>query len=123
MQHLNSVLLEGNLTRDPVLSDTPNGTKICAFTVASDRYFRQNGKTEKEVSFFDIEVWATLAEACAEHLCKGRSVRVVGHLRHDRWTDSDGKNREKVKIVAEHVEWKPLPKATDADTEEARDIE
>ncbi|RKX84665.1 MAG: single-stranded DNA-binding protein, partial [Spirochaetes bacterium] len=39
---------------------------------------------------------------------KGRGVRVVGRIKQDRWKDQDDKSREKFKIVAEHVEFKPL---------------
>lgn len=107
MNSLNSILIEGNLTRDPVLSETPKGTPVCTFSVASNRFYRQGSETEKEVSFFDVEVWSRLAEACAQNLKKGRGVRVVGRLKQDRWTDTEGKHHDKIRIVAEHVEFKP----------------
>ncbi len=107
MNSLNSILVEGNLTKDPVLTQTPKGTQVCSFSVASNRFFKQNEELQKEVSFFDVEAWARLAESCAENLHKGRGVRVVGRLKQDRWNDTDGKIHSKVKIVAEHVEFKP----------------
>ena len=55
-----------------------------------------------------METWAKLAEVCAEQLEKGRGVRVVGRLKQDRWQDQEGNPRSKVKIVAEHVEFKPV---------------
>ena len=113
MNSLNSILIEGNLTRDPVLNETPKGTTVCTFGVASNRFYKQNEEMQKEVSFFEVEVWARLAEACAENLKKGRGVRVVGRLKQDRWTDAEGKNHEKVRIVAEHVEFKPQFKGKD----------
>lgn len=106
MNSLNSILVEGNLTRDPVMTETPKGTKVCNFSVASNRFYRHNEAMQKEVSFFDVESWAKLAEKCGDQLEKGRGVRVVGRLRQDRWTDADGKNRSRVKIVAEHVDIK-----------------
>ena len=66
---------------------------------------------QKEVSFFDVESWARLAENCGEHLLKGRGVRVVGRLKQDRWQDKEGNPRSK--IVAEHVEFKPQFKKPD----------
>ena len=60
-----------------------------------------------EVSYFDVEVWAKLAENCQTNLEKGRGVRVVGRLKQDRWQDDEGKGRPKIKIVGEHVEFKP----------------
>ncbi len=121
MNSLNSILIEGNLTRDPLLNETPKGTTVCTFGVASNRFYKQNDELQKEVSFFEVEVWARLAEACAENLKKGRGVRVVGRLKQDRWTDAEGKNHEKVRIVAEHVEFKPQFKGKEADARPEED--
>jgi single-strand DNA-binding protein len=84
---------------------SPKGTPICIFSVASNRYYRQGNETQNEVSYFDVETWARLAEVCGEELAKGRGVRVVGRLKQDRWEDKEGKMQSKVKIVAEHVEF------------------
>lgn len=107
MNSLNSILLEGNLTRDPELRTTPAGTPVCVFNMAVNRFYRQNHNMEKETSYFDVETWSRLAESCGEMLTKGRGVRVVGRLKQDRWTDAEGKMHARVKIVAEHVEFKP----------------
>jgi len=117
MNSLNSILIEGNLTREPELSATPKGTPVCAFSVASNRFYKQDDETQQEVSFFEVETWAKLATVCGEQLKKGRGVRVVGRLKQDRWTDGDGKNRSKVKIVAEHVEFRPEFKTRKAEEE------
>jgi single-strand DNA-binding protein len=110
MDMLNLVLIEGNLTCDPETKHLANGTQVCNFSIASDRSYRQNESTEKEVSYFDVEAWAILLLACAENLKKGRGVRVVGRLKQDRWNDTEGKPRSRIVIVAEHVEFKPLKK-------------
>ena len=105
---LNSILLEGNLVRDPESKSLATGSQVCDFTVASDRFYKQNDNTEKEVSYFDVEAWARLGIACSQNLKKGRGVRVVGRLKQDRWTDVEGKAKSRVMIVAEHVEFKPI---------------
>ena len=107
MNNLNSILIEGNLVRDPLFRSTPKGTPVCTFSLASNRFFRQESGLEKEVSFFEIETWAKLAETCSNLGKKGRGVRVVGRLKQDRWTGTDGKPRSKISIVAEHVEFRP----------------
>ena len=106
MNNLNSILIEGNMVRDPLFRSTPKGTPVCNFTIASNRFYKQNSNLEKEVGFFDVEVWGKLAEACNNQGRKGRGVRVVGRLKQDRWTGNDGKNHSKVAIVAEHVEYR-----------------
>jgi single-strand DNA-binding protein len=120
---LNSILLEGNLTRDPESKTLSTGTPVCTFSLASDRFYRQNDNTEKEVSYFDVEAWAKLGLACSQNLKKGRGVRVVGRLKQDRWTDTEGKTRSRVMIVAEHVEFKPVKKETPTAVEAAVEAE
>ena len=115
MNNLNSILIEGNLVRDPELSYTPKGTAVCKFSVGCNRSWKQDDEFQKEVSFFDVSTWARLAEVCGEYLKKGRGVRVVGRLKQDRWTDPDGKPHSRIFIVAEHVEFKPQLKKTDPD--------
>jgi single-strand DNA-binding protein len=107
MNNLNSILIEGNLVRDPLYRSTAKGTALCTFTLASNRYYRQDSALEKEVGFFDVETWGNLAQTCNQLGHKGRGVRVVGRLKQDRWTGADGKSRSRVSIIAEHVEWRP----------------
>ncbi|MDR1142987.1 MAG: single-stranded DNA-binding protein [Spirochaetaceae bacterium] len=107
MNNLNSILIEGNLVRDPLYRSTPKGTPVCTFTLASNRFFKQDSGLEKEVGFFDVETFARLAENCSNLGRKGRGVRVVGRLKQDRWNGSDGKAHSRVTIVAEHVEFRP----------------
>jgi len=107
MNNLNSILIEGNMVCEPQYRTTPKGTPVCTFSLASNRSYRQDNGYEKEVSFFDVETWAKLADICNNLGKKGRGVRVVGRLKQDRWTGNDGKSRSRISIVAEHVEFRP----------------
>jgi single-strand DNA-binding protein len=107
MNQLNSILIEGNLTKDPTFKETTKGTPLCTFAVASNRYYKSGSEMENEVSYFDVETWSKLADTCGKQLKKGRGVRVVGRLKQERWKATDGTARSSVKIVAEHVEFKP----------------
>ena len=119
MNNLNSVLLEGNLTRDPELRYTAKGTAVCRLAIACNRYYKQEDQRQEEVSFFDVTTWSRLAEICAEYLVKGRGVRVVGRLKQDRWEDDGGQRRSKVQVIAEHVEFKPQRRDEEATEPEA----
>ena len=99
--------MEGNLVRDPELRYTPNGTAICTVVVASTRTYKCDGERTEEVSFVEGVTVGKLATVCAEHLHKGRGVRLVGRIKQDRWEDPDGNARSKIVIVAEHVEFQP----------------
>lgn len=121
MNNLNSIILEGNLTKDPELDKTPKGIPVCHFTVASNRYYKNEGERREEVGFFDVEVWSRLAETCGEYLSKGRGVRVVGRLKQDRWTNNEGSPRSRIRIVGEHVEFRPKTKTGGTDIENVAD--
>ena len=133
MNNLNSVLLEGNLVRDPLCKTTNAGATLCTFSLACNRSYRHNGELEKEVSFFDVEAWGKLADSCGRLGHKGRGVRVVGRLRQDRWSGPDGQNHARIVVVAEHVEFRPefkpaqrtidFPEAERVDAEAAVEVE
>jgi len=107
MNNLNSILIEGNLVRDPVTKSVTGGLQICEFTIASNRYYKKETGFEKETSFFNIVTFGALAERTSEKGKKGRGVRVVGRLKQNRWTDAEGKNHNRIQIIAEHVEFRP----------------
>ncbi|GAB1482178.1 hypothetical protein MASR2M78_09930 [Treponema sp.] len=118
MNNLNTIIVEGNLVRDPLYKSTPKGTAVCTFSIASNRYLKHDTEYQKEVSFFDVETWARLAENCSNLGHKGRGVRVVGRLKQERWNSNDGKPHSRVMIVAEQVDFRPemIKKDMDAST-------
>jgi single-strand DNA-binding protein len=122
MNNLNSILIEGNLTKDPMIRSTPKGTQVCTMSLASNRYYKQDTGFEREVSYFDVETWSRLAEACYNKGKRGRGVRVVGRLKQERWTSPEGKPKSRVTIVAEHVEFRPEFKKDKSTAETAAEI-
>ena len=122
MNNLNSVLIEGNMVRDPLIHSTTKGKPVCNFSIASNRYYRQDSNFERETGFFDVEAWGKLADTCSSQGRKGRGVRVVGRLKQNRWTGEDGKNHSKVSIVAEHVEYRADFKKADVPSPEAESM-
>jgi single-strand DNA-binding protein len=109
MSNLNSVLIEGRLTRDAEFRTfQASGRTVCMLSLASNRYVKKANEILEEVSYFDIDAWTPLAEQCREAGKKGRGLKVVGRLRQDRWKDDEGKTRSKVVIVAEHIEFQPM---------------
>jgi len=107
MNNLNSVLLEGNLVKDPELSGTSSGTTVCKFTIASNRYYKVNNEYQQDVSYFNIVAWNKLAQTCLEYLTKGRGIRVIGRLKHENWKSDDGKSNSRIIVVADHIEFRP----------------
>lgn len=119
MNQLNSIILEGNVTRDVLFKETTHGCKVCTIPIAVNRWYKSDdGRGVEEVSYFDVEVFGKMAEYCEKRVTKGRGLRVVGRLKQSRWKGADGKNASRVTIIAEHIEFKPqVGKRADSDAE------
>ena len=97
---LNRVQLIGNLTRDPELRYTPNGTAVCTFSIATNRsWTTDTGEKKDEVEFHRIVAWNKLAELCSQFLTKGRKVFVEGRLSTRSWNAQDGTQKQTTEIV------------------------
>ena len=107
MASFNKVILIGNLTRDPDLRTTQNGTAICDLGLAVNRRWRdQSGRDQEEVCYVDVAVWGRSAENCAQYLQKGAPVLVDGRLRLEQWEDRNGGGkRSRLTVVAEAVQF------------------
>lgn len=113
---MNKVILIGNLTRDPELSETPNGVPVCRFSIAVSRdYANANGT--RETDFFNITVWRGRAENCGKYLKKGNKVAVFGSLQNRSYEDKDGIKRNVTDVIANEVEFL-TPKSAQGDVEE-----
>lgn len=97
---LNRVELIGNLTRDPELRYTPQGTAVCTFGVATNRTWQtDNGEKKEDTEFHRVVAWNKLAELCSQLLTKGRKVYVEGRLQTRSWTGQDGAQKSTTEIV------------------------
>jgi single-strand DNA-binding protein len=92
------------LTRDPESHATKTGKTVTTMRIASDGRSR-----DAEPTFIDLETWDALAEACAQHLAKGRQIAFTGQLRYETWQTDDGTKRARHKIVAQQVEFLAKP--------------
>jgi single-strand DNA-binding protein len=107
MNHLNSILLEGELAGNPDYRSDEKGNPVCRFSIASNRFFKSDGGLEQETCRFDVETGGKLALQCKEQGREGRGVRVVGRLKQEHGRDTEGKPVSRILIVAEHVEFRP----------------
>ncbi len=103
MRGFSKAIITGNLTRDPELRTTPNGSTVCGFSVAVNRVYRDaSGEQKEDVSFIDCSAWGKLGEMIAQYAKKGSGVLVSGRLDQRSWEDkNDGKKRSRVEIVVE----------------------
>lgn len=104
VRSLNKVQLIGNLTRDPELRYTPQGTAVCTFGIATNRgWVTEGGEKKEETEFHRIVAWNKLAELCSQLLAKGRKIYVEGRLSTRNWTGQDGAARTTTEVVIDDM--------------------
>jgi len=106
MASFNKVLLMGNLTKDPELRYTPQGTAVVNLRLAVNRRFKnKNQELKEEVCFITAVVWNKQAETCNQYLHKGSPVFVEGRLQSRSWEDNTGAKRSVIEVRAERVQF------------------
>jgi single-strand DNA-binding protein len=105
MASLNKVLLIGNLTRDPELRYTPNGTAVSSFGLAVNRKYKKDEEWVDDVLYVDIVSFGKQAENCTEYLSKGSPVFIEGRLQWRSWEGEDGQKRSKHEVVASSIQF------------------
>ena len=101
---MNKVILIGNLTRDPELTETPSGVPVCRFAIAVSRDYADS-QGNRETDFFNITTWRGKAETCGKYLKKGNKVAVCGSLQNRSYEDKDGIKRTATDVIASDVEF------------------
>jgi len=121
---LNRVFIVGNLTKDPELRKTMNGTPVANFRIASSRRFRDSfGNQKEEVCYVGVVAWQRLAEACFDYLRKGSAVFVEGELQSRNWETEDGNKRSMIEIHAHKIQFLDRREQNRDDTNMGMDYE
>lgn len=103
-RNLNKALLIGNVTKDPELKYTPNGSAVCTFSVATNREWKDSSGQEKsEVVFHRVVAWSKLAEIIPQFTRKGSKVFIEGRIVNRVWKDKEGLDHYTSEIVASEV--------------------
>ena len=103
---MNKVFLMGNLTRDPQVKYTGNGSAVAEIGLAVNRswFDKANNSRKEETTFVDVTLWGRDAEVAGEYLMKGRQVLIEGRLQLDQWDDKQtGEKRSKLRAVCESL--------------------
>lgn len=106
MPELNSVIIAGNLTKDPIFRQTTNGTPVVNFSVASNRRYRDSkDEWQEDVCYVGIVAWNKLAESCRDKLKKGNAVLVEGELQSRTFKTEKGDSKTIVEIKARRIQF------------------
>jgi single-strand DNA-binding protein len=106
MPELNSVIIAGNLTKDPIFRQTTNGTPVVNFSVASNRRYRDSkDEWQEDVCYVGVVAWNKLAESCRDKLKKGNAVLVEGELQSRTFKTEKGDSKTIVEIKARRIQF------------------
>lgn len=106
MPDINNVLIAGNVSSEPTLRKTSNGTPVVNFYIASNRKYRDNsGIWRENLCHVGIVAWHNLAETCVTTLQVGSSVLIDGELSSRNWKNDDGSTRTIVEIRARRIQF------------------
>jgi single-strand DNA-binding protein len=104
--NINTVVVTGNLTKDPELRTLNSGTSVCELRIAvNSRRRDQSGNWIDKPNYFDVTVWGAQGENCATYLSKGRPVAIEGRLDWREWETQEGQKRQAVQIIANSVQF------------------
>lgn len=97
---LNRVTLIGNVTRDPEVRTTPQGTPVATFSVATNKVWNdQSGVRQERPEYHNIVAWRKSAELVQQLIKKGNRVYVEGELQTRSWDDPSGVKKYRTEIV------------------------
>jgi len=107
MPDINSIIIAGNLIKDPTLRyTTTSGVPVANFSIASNRKFRDNsGQWKEDVCIIGVVAWYKLAESCYENLQKGSAVLVEGELQSRAFKTEDGFTRNIIEIKSRRIQF------------------
>jgi single-strand DNA-binding protein len=106
MPEINTVVIAGNLTKDPVLRKTTSGIPVANFCIATNRKFRDmNNRWQEDVCYVGVVAWSKLAESCLEKLHRGSAVLIDGELQSRLLYNEDGTTRSVVEVKAHRIQF------------------
>ncbi len=107
--YLNKAIVIGNLTRDPELRSLPSGIKVCTFSLATNRVWKdKNGARQESADYHNVVVFGRQAETVAQYMKKGNSIMVEGRMQTRSWDDKNsGEKKYRTEIVADRTQFGP----------------
>jgi len=107
--YLNKAILIGNLTRDPELRSLPSGIKVCSFSIATNRVWKdKSGVRQESADYHNVVVFGRQAETVAQYMKKGSSILVEGRMQTRSWDDkTSGEKKYRTEVIADRTQFGP----------------
>lgn len=102
---LNRVELIGNLTDDPVMKYTPDGTAVVTVSLATNEtwYDKQANEKRERADFHRLVIFGKLAEIIEKYCNKGSKIFATGKLQTRSWDDDSGKKRYMTEVNVREI--------------------
>lgn len=100
------ITVVGNLTADPEMRTTRNGSTVANFSIAATpRVFdkQSNQWVDGDALFLRCSAWRDLATHCAQSLSKGMRVIAQGRLQQRSYQAQDGSNRTVIELQVDEI--------------------
>lgn len=125
-----TIIIAGNVGKDPEMRYTPSGQAVTYFSVATSRQYKgKNDESVKETIWFRVTAWGKLAEICNQYVKKGSKVLIEGLLTPDKstggprvWKKSDGEAAANFEVNASTVRFLSKNEHGESMTEAAQDL-
>lgn len=117
--NVNRIIIAGNVTRDPELKATQNGTPVCSFSVAVNRTYTKEGVKMQDTNFFNCVAWSKAAETIAKYVKTGSLILVEGRLQNRTW-EKDGIKRYATDVIVENFQFGPKKVEVKAEEEDTQ---
>lgn len=102
-----TIIIAGNVGKNPEMRYTPSGQAVTTFSVASNREYTHNNEKVKETCWFRVTTWGKQAEVCNQYVKQGMKILVEGRLSPDKatggprvWAKKDGTSAASFEVTA-----------------------
>jgi single-strand DNA-binding protein len=105
MASLNRVMLIGNAGKDCDLRYSASGTAQGSFSLAvNNRRKGASGEWEDQTEWFNVVMFADMAERIAQYITKGKPLYVEGRLQTRSWDNDAGVKQYRTEVIANQVQ-------------------
>lgn len=101
---LNKAQIIWNVTRDPEVKETPNGSKVANFAIATNRNWKDaQWNPQEQVEFHNLVAWWNIAWIVENYVNKWKKVYIEWRLQTRNWEDQTWSKRYMTEIVVENI--------------------
>ena len=106
MSYLNTVMLIGNLGKNPEVLKTTTLGHFVKFSLATSKKFKdKNGEKQTDTQWHVVYASNRLGTLASSYLKTGDKVFISGELRNREWFDDEGKRHFQTSVYARELKF------------------